>query len=128
MITEGAGTSCTAGCTGILVTRMDSAFHGAPAVQAARKAGAHFSVTVRMDPKVRVAIAGIGGHAWTPIRYPGVVWDDQLRCWVSAPRSPRWPAPRLPRARPRGHRQGWHREHEWMNLLHATTGPPAIAA
>jgi hypothetical protein len=24
--------------------------------------------------------------------------------------------------------EGWHREHEWMNLLHAATGPPAAAA
>ena len=24
--------------------------------------------------------------------------------------------------------EGWHREQEWMNLLHAATGPPAAAA
>jgi hypothetical protein len=36
-----------------------------------------------MDPKVRAAIAGIGEQAWTPIRYPRAIWDDQLRCWVS---------------------------------------------
>ena len=23
---------------------------------------------------------------------------------------------------------GWHREHEWLNLLHAACGPPAAAA
>jgi Transposase DDE domain group 1 len=63
--------------------RMDSAFYGAPAVSAARKAGAHFSVTVRMDPKVRAAIAAIPGQAWRPIRYPRAIWDDQLRRWVS---------------------------------------------
>jgi hypothetical protein len=83
MITEAAGTARAAGCTGTLVVRMDSAFYGAPAVSAARKAGAYFSVTVRMDPKVRAAIAGISDHAWTPIRYPRAVWDDQLRRWVS---------------------------------------------
>jgi hypothetical protein len=83
MITEAAGTARAAGCTGTLVVRMDSAFYGAPAVQAARRAGAHFSVTVRMDPKVRAAIAAIGEDAWTPIRYPRALWDDQLRCWVS---------------------------------------------
>ena len=49
----------------------------------ARQREAYFSVTVRMDPKVRAAIAGIGEDAWTPIRYPRAVWDDQLRCWVS---------------------------------------------
>jgi hypothetical protein len=83
MITEAAGTARAAGCAGMLVVRMDSAFYGAPAVQAARKAGARFSVTVRMDPKVRAAIAAIGEDAWTPIRYPRAIWDDQLRRWVS---------------------------------------------
>jgi hypothetical protein len=83
MITEGVSTARAAGCTGTLVVRMDSAFYGAPAVQAARTAGARFSVTVRMDPKVRAAIAAIGDDAWTPIRYPRAIWDDQLRRWVS---------------------------------------------
>ena len=83
MITEAVSTARSAGCTGTLVVRMDSAFYGAPAVQAARKAGARFSVTVRMDPRVRATIAAIGEDAWTAIRYPRAVWDDQLRCWVS---------------------------------------------
>jgi hypothetical protein len=83
MITEAVSTARSAGCAGIVVVRMDSAFYGAPAVQAARKAAARFSVTVRMDPRVRAVIAGIGEDAWTPIRYPRAVWDDQLRCWIS---------------------------------------------
>jgi Transposase DDE domain group 1 len=83
MITEAVATARAAGCTGMLVARMDSAFYGAPAVWAARRAGARFSVTVRMDPKLRAAIAAIGDDAWTPVRYPRAVWDDQLRCWVS---------------------------------------------
>jgi hypothetical protein len=24
--------------------------------------------------------------------------------------------------------EAWHREHEWLNLLHAACGPPAAAA
>jgi hypothetical protein len=83
MITEAVATARTVGCTGTLVVRMDSAFYGAPAVRAARNAGARFSVTVRMDPRVRAAIAAIGEDAWTPIRYPRAIWDDQLRQWVS---------------------------------------------
>jgi Transposase DDE domain group 1 len=83
MITEAAATARAAGCTGTLIVRMDSAFYGAPACSAARKAGACFSVTVRIDPKVRAAIATIDQDAWTPIRYPRAVRDDQLRCWVS---------------------------------------------
>jgi Transposase DDE domain group 1 len=65
------------------VVRMDSAFYGSPACSAARRAGACFSVTVRMDPKVRAAIAAIPDDAWTPIRYPRAIWDDQLGRWVS---------------------------------------------
>jgi len=83
MISEAAGTARAAGCTGMLAVRMDSAFYGSPAVWAARRAGARFSVTVRMDPKVRAAIAAIPGDAWTPIRYPRAIWDDQLGRWVS---------------------------------------------
>ena len=83
MITEAVTTARAAGCAGTLIVRMDSAFYGAPACSAARTAGACFSVTVRIDPKVRAAIAAIGQDAWTAIRYPRAVWDDQLRCWVS---------------------------------------------
>ncbi len=36
-----------------------------------------------MNPTVKAAIAGIPETAWTPIRYPRAIWDDQLRCWVS---------------------------------------------
>ena len=36
-----------------------------------------------MDSKVTAAIAAISQDAWTPIRYPRAIWDDQLGCWVS---------------------------------------------
>jgi hypothetical protein len=51
MITEAVATARATGCTGTVIVRMDSAFYGSPAVQAARRAGAHFSVTVRTDPR-----------------------------------------------------------------------------
>jgi Transposase DDE domain group 1 len=72
-----------AGCTGIIVARADSAYYSAAFASACRRAGAYFSVTARLDPAVRAAIAGIGDDAWTPIRYPRAVWDDQLHCWES---------------------------------------------
>ena len=83
MATEAVATARLAGCTGVIVVRMDSAFYGAPAVWAIRDAGAYFSVTVRIDRKVAAAIAAIGDDAWTPIKYPRAQWDDQLGCWVS---------------------------------------------
>ena len=81
--TEAVHTARATGCTGTLVARADSAFYSAAFTGAVRAAGAFFSVTVRMDPKVKAAIAAIGAGAWTPIRYPDAIWDDQLRRWVS---------------------------------------------
>jgi Transposase DDE domain group 1 len=80
---ESVSTARATGCTGTLVVRADSAFYSAAFTGAIGRAGAFFSVTVRMDPKVRAAIAAIPGTAWTPVRYPRAIWDDQLRCWVS---------------------------------------------
>ena len=77
------GTARAAGCGGILVVRADSAFYSAAFTGAVRRAGAFFSVTVRMDSKVKAAIAAIPEDAWTPVRYPRAIWDDQLACWVS---------------------------------------------
>ena len=81
--TASVATARATGCTGILVARADSAFYSAAFTGAIRRAGAFFSVTVRMDPKVKAAIAAIPDIAWTPIKYPRAVWDDQLRRWVS---------------------------------------------
>ncbi len=76
-------TARATGCTGTLVVRADSAFYSAAFTGAVRRAAAFFSVTVRVDPKVRAAIAAIPDTAWTPICYPRAIWDDQLRRWVS---------------------------------------------
>ena len=62
---------------------MDSAYYAATVIAAIRRAGALFSVTVPADHKVKAAIAAIPEDAWTAIRYPRAIWDDQLRAWVS---------------------------------------------
>jgi Transposase DDE domain group 1 len=80
---EAVRTARATGCTGTLVARADSAFYSAVFTSAVRAAGAFFSVTVQMNPHVQAAIAAIGEDAWTPIRYPRAIWDDQLRGWVS---------------------------------------------
>jgi len=80
---QAVGTARDAGCSGIVVVRGDSAFYSAAFAGAVRAAGAFFSVTVQMNPHVKAAIAAIGEDAWTPVRYPRAIWDDQLRCWVS---------------------------------------------
>jgi Transposase DDE domain group 1 len=71
------------GCSGLVIVRADSSYYSAAFCGAVRRAGARFSVTVNMDVRVAAAIAAIGEGAWTAIRYPRAIWDDQLRCWVS---------------------------------------------
>jgi Transposase DDE domain group 1 len=65
-----------AGCTGLLVFRMDSAYYSAAVLGAIRAGGAHFSVTVPAHRKIRAAIAAIPEDAWTPVTYPKAVWDE----------------------------------------------------
>jgi hypothetical protein len=66
-----------AGCAGLLVFRIDSAYYSAAVLNAIRRGGACFSVTVPMHRKVRAAIASISEDAWTAITYPRAVWDEQ---------------------------------------------------
>jgi hypothetical protein len=80
---EAIGTARTIGCGGLVIARADSSYYSAAFCGAVRRAGARFSVTVNMDVKVAAAVAAIGEDAWTPIRYPRAIWDDQLACWVS---------------------------------------------
>lgn len=67
---------------GVLV-RADSAFYSHSIVTACLKTGADVSITVRMDPAVKRAIASIGDDAWTPIRYTDAIYDQTTGSWVS---------------------------------------------
>jgi hypothetical protein len=80
---EAVRTARATGCSGTVVVRADSAFYSAAFAHAVQAAGAFFSVTVQMNPHAARAIAAISEDAWTPIRYPRAIWDDQLRRWVS---------------------------------------------
>jgi len=66
-----------------VMVRADSAYFNHAFISTARRAGAWFSVTARMNPAVKAAITSIDPNAWTPIKYPKAVWDDQLEQWVS---------------------------------------------
>ena len=77
------GTARDCGCTGTIVVRMDSAYNNAAVIGAVRAQRARFSVTVPMNTSIRAAIAAIPGDAWTAIKYPRAVWDDQLDAWIS---------------------------------------------
>jgi Transposase DDE domain group 1 len=68
--------------TGRVLLRADSAFYGHATIAAALRAGAQVSVTVRADPKVKMAISAIPDEAWTTIEYTDAVFDETSG-WIS---------------------------------------------
>jgi hypothetical protein len=83
LLADALATARRAGAAGTVVVRADSAFYTAEIVATARRAGAAFSITARHTGSIRTAIATIDEQAWTPIRYPHAVWDDDEQRWVS---------------------------------------------
>ncbi|MCV7216350.1 IS1380 family transposase [Mycobacterium sp. SMC-18] len=63
--------------------RADSAFYGYPTVAAALRGGADVSITVRLDPKVKAAIAAIPEDAWISIQYTDAIYDENTQRWIS---------------------------------------------
>jgi hypothetical protein len=80
---ESIGTCRAAGAGGRLIMRADSAFYAAGAIAACRDNDVRFSVTAKMDPKIKKAIAVIPESAWVAIKYPNAVFDEQAGRWVS---------------------------------------------
>jgi hypothetical protein len=72
-----------AGVTGRVMVRADSAYYGWAFVGTAIRHHAWYSVTARMTKSVTAAITSITQDAWTPIKYPKAVFDEQLQQWVS---------------------------------------------
>ncbi|MDQ2749083.1 MAG: IS1380 family transposase [Actinomycetota bacterium] len=83
LVADALRTSRACGASGLLIVRADSAFYGRDVVAAIGRAKARFSITARQDVAVKRAIAAIGEDAWTTIRYPNAVFDEQLQQWVS---------------------------------------------
>ncbi len=65
------------------MVRADSGYYRRDVIAAALKARAWFSVTVRMNPAVVRAIAGIPEDAWVTIKYPRAIWDEDEKRWIS---------------------------------------------
>ena len=106
-VTDSVTNACHAGATGQVIVRMDSAFYYAAVIAACRRAGARFSVTACMNTSVQAAIAGIPEEAWTPIKYPNAIWDEDDGRWISAgevaePATPPLPATASPSRSPPG--------------------------
>jgi len=83
LVADALVTTNRCGVTGLVVLRADSAFYGRDVIAAARRAGVRFSITARKDRAVTAAIDSIPDDAWTTIRYPKAVFDEQLGRWVS---------------------------------------------
>lgn len=73
-VAEALATAKAAGATGMVIVRADSKFYTADVVAAARRAGAHVSLTTGSNPSVDSAIAAYTGE-WTPIHYPNAFVD-----------------------------------------------------
>ncbi|GAA1862716.1 hypothetical protein GCM10009813_24750 [Brevibacterium marinum] len=65
------------------LVRADSAYYSSTVTKAAHAAGAHVSITVRMDKKVKAAIGTISDDAWTGIEYPEAIYDEETKTWIN---------------------------------------------
>lgn len=83
MITEAITTARLCGVTGEIVVRADSAFYTKTVISACRRRQVRFSVTTRIDAKIRAACESIADDEWIDIKYPQAVWDDDAGRWIS---------------------------------------------
>lgn len=83
MVAQAIATAHSAGVTGQILVRGDSAYGTRAVVGACRRAGARFSLVLTKNAGVAAAIAAIPEHAWTPVRYPGAVRDPDTGAWIS---------------------------------------------
>lgn len=83
LLADAVSAARSAGASGRVLVRADSGYYRHDVVAAAVRAKAWFSVTARMTPTVKAAIASIDEQDWTPIRYPNAVWDEDEHRWVS---------------------------------------------
>ena len=74
--------------------RADSAFYGHEVVNTARRKGAEVSITVRLDKKVKAAIAQIPAEDWGSIQYTDAIYDQDTGRGSPRSRSPRSSSPR----------------------------------
>src|SRR5438046_2663615 len=83
MVAEAIGTAKACGARGLILMRADSAFYAKKVIWACRRHGAYFSVTTRIDAKIRAACEGIAEHRWIDIKYPQAIWDEDEQRWIS---------------------------------------------
>jgi hypothetical protein len=88
LLAQAIGTARAAGVVGQIMCRADSAYYGWAFVGTTIRHKVLFSVTARMDKKVTAAVAAIGDDAWTTIKYPEAIWENDPEApgggyWIS---------------------------------------------
>lgn len=83
LLAEALGTAKKIGASGLTLVRADSAYYNHAMIAAARRAGACFSITARMNSTVTKAITTIDQSAWTPIQYPNAIFDEDEKRFIS---------------------------------------------
>lgn len=66
-----------------VVARFDSAYYNATVAKAVVDNEADISVTVPMNPTVKKAIGQVPTDAWTGIKYPQAIYDEDSGTWIS---------------------------------------------
>ena len=82
-ITEAITTARACGATGEIVVRADSAFYAKAVITTCRRRDVRFSVTTRIDAKIRAVCEGITEDQWIDIRYPQAIYDEDTGRWIS---------------------------------------------
>jgi len=82
-ITEAITTARACGATGEIVVRADSAFYTKTVISCCRRRKVRFSVTTRIDAKIRAACDSIAESEWIDIQYPQAVFDEDTGRWIS---------------------------------------------
>jgi hypothetical protein len=82
-IAEAITTARSCGAAGEIVVRADSAFYAKTVITACRRRDVRFSITTRIDAKIRPACESIGEHQWIDIQYPQAIFDEDTGRWIS---------------------------------------------
>jgi hypothetical protein len=82
-IAEAITTARSCGATGEIVVRADSAFYTKTVISCCRRRNVRFSVTTRIDAKIRAACERIATSEWLDIKYPQAVFDEDTGRWIS---------------------------------------------
>ena len=83
LVSDALATTARIGSGAPVLGRADSAYYSSSVAKAARDAGADVSITVRMDTRIKAAIAAISDDAWTGIEYPEAIYDEDSQTWIS---------------------------------------------